>query len=470
MRLFRKHATALHIILLAGGPLGLFVLTGASSADSTNRHDIPDSTSQQAAMKMVGDVFKSDYQNAKTASDKSALAQKMIQSGTDTETLSEKYALFKTAGEIAIQAGDTASALRAAQEMAACFKIDGLKARAGVLVRVAKSVRLPKEQEELVSQYMALIDEAVHADRYDLCEQLGESAVRAAVKAKNATLRKQVAARNKVVEDLAKEYARLQPEMTALQQSPLEPEVNAKVGTFRCLWKGDWDGGLHMLALGNDPKTKPLGVAELHRPTSAEQQQQLADDWWTLAEENKDVMKDRCMERAVHWYRQVLPNLVGLDRKKVEGRLEEFENAVGSETMVSAVSKIRLRLKNAPDAVKIGDHYYKIFWVNVPWTQAKAACESIGGYLACLETDAEREAVAALKGGKVAWVGGYRDETQQLKWINGEPFKYRLGGTGGPDYRFVAYTMATDFNVRPVTGRANYINKNIHGFVCEWDE
>jgi len=51
-------------------------------------------------------------------------------------------------------------------------------------------------------------------------------------------------------------------------------------------------------------------------------QSKLADDWWNLAEKEKDWTKAAVQSRAAHWYEQALPKLTGLDKVKVEKRLE----------------------------------------------------------------------------------------------------------------------------------------------------
>ncbi len=94
----------------------------------------------------------------------------------------------------------------------------------------------------------------------------------------------------------------------------------------------------------------------------------------------------------------------------------------------------------------------------------------MGGYLTCLETVEEQMTVVKLKRrGKVVWVGGTRDKSRRLIWINGMPIKQPIL-IESPGYRYVAFSVNADFKVRPDSGRTPKGAKYIHGFICEWDE
>ena len=150
---------------------------------------------------------------------------------------------------------------------------------------------------------------------------------------------------------------------------------------------------------------------------------------------------------------------------------------VGVGAQIASLSIPSSRFKGIPEVVRIDDHFYKVFWHDVPWPQAKALCEAVGGQLACLETRDEQEKVAALKGeGKVVWVGAVVGNQGRLSWVNGKPVEDGRIGTfaaGSPEariYRFAAYAITSELNLRPIDGRVKWAVDHIQGFICEWDE
>jgi hypothetical protein len=71
----------------------------------------------------------------------------------------------------------------------------------------------------------------------------------------------------------------------------------------------------------------------------------------------------------------------------------------------------------------------------VTWTQARTACQSLGGHLVSINAAAENDAVAALVGGAVVWIGANdRDDEDSWAWADtGEPFAFMQWKNGEPN-------------------------------------
>ncbi len=76
-------------------------------------------------------------------------------------------------------------------------------------------------------------------------------------------------------------------------------------------------------------------------------------------------------------------------------------------------------------------HYYETVAANLSWTDAKAAAEARGGYLATITSEEENNFVFSLTTPEPygPWLGGY--QTDKLNepaghwaWVTGEPFSY----------------------------------------------
>jgi WD40 repeat protein len=125
------------------------------------------------------------------------------------------------------------------------------------------------------------------------------------------------------------------------------------------------------------------------------------------------------------------------------------------------------------DAVRFGDHYYKVYWGRTSWPEAVEECGRQGGQLACAETVEEQEFLAGLKGeGKVIWVGGFRNRAGQWQWINGRVIEpsTQIGGHQ-PGFQHVAFTVGSSLNCRPRGGRVRgYAVEEVQGYICEWGD
>lgn len=164
-------------------PFFIHPTTGLSETVKTDhpRSPLPDAAGQRAALKTVDDVYADEFKKAKGPDQRSALARKLLAAGIDTQNdPAEKYILLKKSVELAVQAGDFATARTASRALGAAYEIDSIKATADLLASMAKSARTPKQQLEYVDNAESIIDDALAANQYDIAKQSAVVAVAAA--------------------------------------------------------------------------------------------------------------------------------------------------------------------------------------------------------------------------------------------------------------------------------------------------
>ena len=76
---------------------------------------------------------------------------------------------------------------------------------------------------------------------------------------------------------------------------------NLAVGRFRCFVRGDWDGGLPLLAKGSDDALRAAAERDLARPTEPAAEAPAGSGWWDAADQAKGPARDRLRARAVYW-------------------------------------------------------------------------------------------------------------------------------------------------------------------------
>lgn len=136
----------------------------------------------------------------------------------------------------------------------------------------------------------------------------------------------------------------------------------------------------------------------------------------------------------------------------------------------------------ADDAVYFGGNKYKTFDIDMTWHEAKEYCESLGGHLATITSQAEQDFINELIGPlskDIYWLGG-TDESQegQWEWVTSEQFTYSNWNEGQPDnYDGHEHYLHVYGSLQGSTGRWNDLHNNgtgffliyTSGFICEWD-
>jgi len=291
----------------------------------------PSPAAQKEAEKEIRELFKAQYAKRSPA-DQQALARKLLESGLETkDNPAGRYVLFREARDVAVQAGDVATALTSVDELAGAFVVDRLSLRSSVVSKVTVP-RAPEAARALAEAGLAVLQEAVDADKYELAASAVAKAESAARAAQDPHFVSQIQARAKDVGELREQYARVRAAEATLSQKPDDGPSHAEVGRFVCFFKGDWEKGLPRLVSGSDPALRDLAQKDLGKPGAPEAKVQLADAWWDVSErERSRLAKSRLRGRAAFWYEQALPNLTGLVRLKVEKRIQEAQASPAQE-------------------------------------------------------------------------------------------------------------------------------------------
>ncbi len=233
--------------------------------------------------------------------------------------------LLRFAKEAAVLAGDAETALEAVDRIIQTYEVDPVKMKLECLEAVAEAAKSSSQRAALAEQAFPLIDEAAADDNFEAAAKLADLARQSALRARDFSLAKEVAARMKEVEELEAAYGQYQKAMERLKGNPTDPEANLAAGRYLCVVKRDWDRGVPMLALGSDPGLKAIATQELKGATSPEAQVALGDSWWDLADTKEGEEKTVLLLRAGYWYRQAEPHVASaLVKAKLERQLAEI--------------------------------------------------------------------------------------------------------------------------------------------------
>jgi hypothetical protein len=313
---------------VAASPEGAARAPAASAppaAGSGARLPIPDEAVQQVKRKTLGEIFQTEYKDARTKEDRARLAEKMIgyvpETGADAAS---RYVLLSTVRDIAAASGDLSLTRRACDQLVAEF--DGAVAKNVAAVKTLAGAQEQKPRRELAEWSRSMMDLAYEQDQFIEAKELHGIALSLARVSGERELVRELMQRQTEIETARREFAAVAAALDKLDRTPDDEAASLILGRYLCFIKGFWDRGLPYLALGSDPRLARVAEQELADPGSPQEQLDLADAWWSLAADHPEPFQGAMKQRAGHWYELVSSQLPdGLLRIKAEIRLRELK-------------------------------------------------------------------------------------------------------------------------------------------------
>jgi hypothetical protein len=291
------------------------------------RAPLPTKKEQDNADALVRRESRTDF--AKKPAERGPLALVLLKKAEDTnDDPAGRFVLLRDARDVAAQAGDAFTALQAIDRLSQLYEVDDATdmkvtalTTAGKAAAAATTNVVPLNKA-VTEGALAVLDDLVEAEAFEKALPLGPLAVAAAQRGRDKALAGQVEARFREVREAQKERDAVQADRATLRTKPDDPDANLALGKYLCFRKGDWAGGLPLLARGKDQALRDLAAADLAAPAAAAEQRKVGDGWWDLAEAAPELGKTQLQRRACTWYRRALPGLTGLTQDKITERIK----------------------------------------------------------------------------------------------------------------------------------------------------
>jgi len=313
--------------------VGMVLICLASAAavhgDDKPRLPVPTQEEQEAAARLIADIYKRQYESAKTDESRAMLAQELMKVGIATQNdPAGKYVLYRIARDVSTSAQDLETAFQCVDRMRTEFAEDDLDAKVRVLKAIAKKSNLPNTATKLAPACEVLAAEAIGSDRYDLAIDMAALRTSLARQSRSPEAIKEARKASEETKAIAAAFKAIEKELKTSESSPDNGPANLAVGTFYCFVKNEWSKGIPLLARGSDERLSALAAAELSDSPDAVK---LADNWWSLSEEKKGRVAIAVKSHSGQWYKQALPTLSGLAKAKAEARLAEISSTAGEQ-------------------------------------------------------------------------------------------------------------------------------------------
>jgi hypothetical protein len=320
-------------------PLPPSLAGGAEASRDAAKSPVPDQEALDQARKLLQDVYRDQYAQARTATERERFTKKLLQDAAQVEdAAAEYYELLRIARELAAQMGDAQSVLAASDRLEERFQLDPIAARLQPITELSKQTRAPQAAALARKEVRRLGGAALAQDRYDDALAYHElEVVFARLEGQDKGELARLQQRRESLEGAKRLFAGAQAAAGTLRAHPEEPAACAVVGRYLCFVKNDWELGLPYLARGADIKLRLLALIDLEPARQPPEALSLADQYWELAQHVKPPEKRGLHLRAVAHYAAAAAQLGNtLARIKARKRLEEAARLYDPEEIASA--------------------------------------------------------------------------------------------------------------------------------------
>ncbi|HEV3027878.1 MAG TPA: hypothetical protein VG457_09915, partial [Planctomycetota bacterium] len=292
--------------------------------------------------------------------DRQALARLLLdQARKSTDDPASLWVLYREAQDLAIPVCDVWTAIAAIEESSKFFDLDPLAVKVAAVAAMGKSARAPEDFMALAEAIDPLAVDLMSADQYDAADKLAMTALQYVKKINAARLLPRATARSKEVAEAKGKFQAMKSVLQTLAKTPDDPGANAEMGQFLCFIKGIWDLGLRFLVKGSDAGLKALAEKELALPTAVADQIALADGWYEMGDKEKlQSRKTQLLAHAREYYTAASAGAVGLQKPKLEKRLELIEVAIGAPAVEAGTINL-FKLIDLKKDILIGEWFAK---------------------------------------------------------------------------------------------------------------
>jgi S1-C subfamily serine protease len=296
----------------------------AAMLEAVRREPVPNKEALAKAEKTIREQYKDDFAKKKPAEMLEVALKLQRHAAQVTDDPPRRFMFFQEALTLAATTGNFLQALKIAEELATDFEIGMAELTATVVEKATPKVRARDAGKSLAEEALGRVSEALAADDFDTADRLVKGGSIVAAKAQANSVMSAFTVRGKEVDRLRKEFGQFLAAQTVLENDAKNAAANLTVGRHLCFVKGDWDKGLPLLAQGSDAELKALAEKDKAGPEAPAAQFELANAWYELAQgQETEIAKGRLQARALLWYQQALPGLVGINKSLAEKRLAE---------------------------------------------------------------------------------------------------------------------------------------------------
>lgn len=290
------------------------------------RQPSPTTDQQEAALAKIQEIYQREFERAAQPEQARPFLIFLLARAREfrTDPLVQ-FVFLRQAYDQAVKQREFEIAADAIDHLERDYALDGYRLRMHLLKEAAHVAKLPEARAPLALFALDMSEHAIAADREADVSTLAELAATLGRGISSREFREKYAARLEAVQAIEREAAPAREARARLVSNPTDPAASLIEGKHRCFTRGDWSAGLPLLAQADDPELGKRAAADL--ATSADDRAaaiRAGDQWFDLAAAGPELAG--AYRRAQHWYEKAIAHTDGLERLRLEKRLEAIRS------------------------------------------------------------------------------------------------------------------------------------------------
>ena len=338
-------------------PPPLSEATVPEPAEPTSARPTP-AEMEEARAKVLA-IYGEEARQAGAPEQKRALADKLAQvAGETSNDPAVKFVLLDAARKLYVAAGEIDQTLSTVSALSEEFD-EGLRPLQIDSLSTMAELALPADRrDQLASALLELTNEAVADEDFAAADELAKLAVRVSGRTGDLTLRRAIVQKRSDLTRLKNEFHAVVQARQKLATDPGDQGANLVIGKFLCFVVADFEQGVPYLALsGKEPFLAAAAADQAAVSGLPEHFLQAGDAWLGVAESlrtSDKAVATTALIRTRHWYEKVLPLLSGLDRARVEKRLQSIGADSAPSLQAADKSSAKTKVKKGNKKSKRG--------------------------------------------------------------------------------------------------------------------
>jgi len=257
--------------------------------------------------------------------DRQALSAKFLVPGReDRNDPAAWFVLLRESRDLAVEAKRPRLAFEAIADIDRHFVVDPVAMRIKAIDDMAKG-----GSEVLVASVFRatqnLIQQTLSAGDFEAAKKYQEAIEVHIREVKGEQLLQRLREQRSEMAEYQRDFDNVKNAREKLKATPEDPEANATLGRFLCIFQGEWDEGLPLLAKGGKGGLADLARKDLAAPTEVKDQLAVANGWWGIGEPLRERSQFIAFRRAKFWYERAGGAAQAEDRQHIIHRITDAQ-------------------------------------------------------------------------------------------------------------------------------------------------
>lgn len=332
----------------------------ASAQDAPdNRTPVPSAREQAAALKLIRDVYKEEYESDSFETLQTLAQQLIVDARESKDEPAQHYAILRESIRVATDNCDPQTAVAALDRLNRTFQVDFWGMTKSISESLVRKAKTNQQRRRVRDAFDDLVNQAITDEQFSAARLLVSRATTVAKKLGNKQDADALVELRKEIQELGKIAQAGKSAAEKLATTPDDPDANLDAGDYLIYVKLEFRDGLGHWEKSSKPELVKL--AKLENAIDASQSANvltLADSWMKQSERFKGLRAKTTGARALHWYEQVLDQLDDKTKSLTQAKIDKLKSVVAVR---SANNKASTPVKLAPETREAVDAALK--WI-----------------------------------------------------------------------------------------------------------